>query len=242
MGLITGPKKGDISNLDVTQKAQHRIVIGLSWDEKNLSKGEKLKVALSGLDDVLFGDIFLVKANTDRIMDKMDHSSREEDDPNFDLDLSCLSFDSKGNIISVVDPDAWNAIDQSGKIYHSGDAMAGQFVDETDQLHIESTHDDEQIHIELKDISEDIHDFFIIVQSDCAASFADVLNPEIRVADSMTNKNFLQTKIDGVDNSDGSYGFVYCRIFKQGNDWKVKNISQFCDFQEDWAKYLMQFR
>lgn len=226
MGLITGPQKGQSKKLEITQEARHRIVIGLSWDKKDLSRSQKVEQTLRGIDDILFGSIFLFKANSERIFEKMDTAAREATDQNFDLDLSCYAFDKDGNFKNVVDPDAWNAVDESGKIYHSGDDMVG-----------DQGPDDEQIHIEFKDLPEDLNEFFIVVQSDCAHSFKDILNPEVRIADSMTDKNTLQVELDKLENND-QYGFVFCRIFKKEQDWHVQNISEFCEFEQDWPDFL----
>ncbi len=229
MGVLTGPQKGQQTKLNVTKEAQHRMLIGLSWDANELSSEEKRTQRISSIKDILFGDILLAKANFDRMGQKMDTEGREEHDPNFDLDLSCFALDCDGNIKSVVDPSAWNAIDETGKIYHSGDAETGIYA-----------HDDEQIHIELKDLSTDIEDIFLVVQSDCKHSIDKIKNAQIRVADSMTDKNFLAVDMNELENNE-HFGFVFCRIFKQETEWHVENISEFCKFDEDWNVYLKQF-
>ena len=230
MGLITGPAKGDSAKLDITNEGRRRVLIGLSWDSKDLSKKELLTQTLSSLKDIAFGDITLLKANARRVHEKADLEGQDADDQNFDLDLSCFAFDEKGTFQALVDPVAWNAIDESGKMYHSGEDMTG-----------DGGGDDEQIYVELTGLPEHLHEFFIVVQSDCAHSFDKVLNPMIRVADSKSNANALQVNINQLEHSD-AYGFVLCRIFRDGDDWQITNISTFCAYKEDWPEFLAQFR
>ena len=230
MSTLTGPEKGKISELNVTKEIKHRILIGLSWDPKNLSAKERRKQTLSGIKDVLMGDIVLIKSNLKRINEKMDEEGREENDPNHDLDLSCFAFDGDGVLQSLVDPDAWNAVDKTGQIYHSGDDMTG-----------EGQNDDEQIHIELKDLPKNLHEFFIVVQSDCADTIDKVKNSAIRVSDTMSNKDLLRVNIE-LQNDNNKYGFVFCRIFRDQENWKIHNISEFCDFEENWSEFFKQYR
>ena len=230
MTLITGPEKGQSAELNITEKSQERVLIGLAWDPNTLDKIQEAKQILRGVDDVLFGKIHLFKANVARISEKMDTESRETDDQNFDLDLSCFAFDRDGNFQSLVDPNAWHAIDTTGKIYHTGDDPTGH-----------QGPDDEQIHIELKDLPDNLHEFFIVVQSDCAHSFDKIKNAEIRIADSFTNTNILQSKLN-IAEGNNKYGFVYCRIYKQNNNWMIENISKFCEFDEEWPIFLQNLK
>ncbi len=230
MATTIGPQKGETAVLEVTKEVQHRILITLSWNPKALSDEEIKQIRISGIKDVLFGDILLAKANAERIEDKLDLPGRDKDDIKFDLDLSCLAFNQAGELQVIVDPSAWNAVDESGKIYHSGDDMTG-----------EGHFDDEQIHIELKSLPENIHEFFIIVQSDCSASFDEIVNPHTKIIDSMSNKELLHVNIEKLEDNN-HYGFVFCRIFKDGKEWNVQNISEFCDFEEDWEVFLKKYR
>ena len=93
MSILVGPQPGEKGKLNVTKAAQHRILIGLSWDENDLiTPKEKRVQRVSSIKDILFGDIFLTKFNFDKIDQKMDTEDREENDSNFDLDLSCFIF------------------------------------------------------------------------------------------------------------------------------------------------------
>ena len=230
MGLITGPAKGETAKLNITDEGRRRILIGLSWDSKDLSHKELLTQTLASLNDIAFGDITLIKANIKRIYEKADLEGQDTDDQNFDLDLSCFAFNEQGIFQALVDPLAWNAIDESGKIYHSGEDMTG-----------DGGGDDEQVYFELNELPDNLQELFIVVQSDCAHSFDKVLNPMIRVADSKSDANCLQVNINQLEHSD-AYGFVFCRIFKQNDSWHITNISAFCQYKENWSKFLAQYR
>ncbi len=230
MTTIIGPKKGETALLEITKEAKHRVLIGLSWNPKELSASEKRGQMLSGIQDVLFGNIFLVKANMNRIHEKMDRSGRDTNDPNHDLDLICFVYDENGKMISLVDPDAWNAVDNTGQIYHSGDDYTG-----------EGGNDDEQVHIELRDLPKSIHEFFIVVQSDCTDTIDKIDSPVIRVCDSISNTDLLKVNLEDEKNND-KYGYVFCRIFRDQDDWKIQNISEFCSFEENWEEHFKKYR
>ena len=230
MTTLIGPQKGEVDVLNVTKEAKHRVLIGLSWNPKVLSNSEQRGQMLSGIKDVLFGNIFLVKANLERINEKMDEKGRDENDPNHDLDLVCFVFDQDGKMQSLVDPDAWNAVDATGQVYHSGDDYTG-----------EGANDDEQIHIELRDLPESIHEFFLVVQSDCNDTIDKVDTPVIRVCDTMSNNDLLKVNLEDESGND-KYGYVFCRIFRDQGEWNIKNISEFCDFEEDWEEHFKKYR
>ena len=154
-GLITGPKPSEAIELVLAENSpRQRIVAGLSWnqnDEKasagyvRTNIGNSIGVILRNPD--MLG--YFVK-NPDMMSQKDDDdATRETDDPSFDLDLLCYGFDEDGHCKDYVTPNAYNAIDKSEKIYHSGDDMDGV-----------GDLDDEQIHIELKDIDDHYNHFF----------------------------------------------------------------------------------
>ena len=231
MGVVTGPAKGKSVQIALGESNKERVLIGLRWNANELSKSDKVGQTLSGIKDVLTGPIMMIRANIARLHEKYDdYETREEDDPNYDLDLACFAFDKSGQLHIVVDQDAWNAIDDSGKVYHTGDHETG-----------ESSHDDEQIFIELKGLSEEVSSFFFIVTSDCAHTLGNVDTPEIRFAESKTEKDFLRVRIDQLPEND-RYAYVFCKFYRDSqNNWHVQNISEFASFEENWPEYLKQY-
>ncbi len=231
MGLVVGPQPGNSQSIELVPSTHGRILIGLSWDARDLTDKEKHKVALSGLKDLLSGSIWLLKANYSRLMEKMDKEERDHADANFDLDLSCYLYDDKGEVVGLVAPDAWHAITETGHVYHSGEDMDGI-----------GGPDDEQVYIHTNGLPENIRDVFVVVQSDCAHSLKNVLNPAIHVTDSKADKALLKVQIDKLPDND-KYAFVFCRLHRdESNKWRMTNISHFTDFDQDWPEYLKQFR
>lgn len=217
-------------DLSIANDGLQRLLVGLSWNAKELSNEEKREQILSGVKDVAFGDIFLLRTNIDRIHEKMDLEGRDKDDHNFDLDLCCLTFDKDGNILSLVDPDAWNAIDESGKVYHSGDNMTG-----------EGDIDDEQIYIDINKLPKEIHEIFIFVQSDCKHPIHEINDPKIHLTYSKSNEKIIESAFDK-KTEDDQYGYVFCRIYRNGANWKLEHIDGYCAFEENWAEYFQKFR
>lgn len=93
--------------LNVTQKAEHRVFVGLSWDPNdNPSLGEHLG-ALIG--------------------------KREK---HHDLDLSCYYYDDKKSYLGRVTAETEYHSDASGKIYHSGDNTEGVGSGDDEQISV----------------------------------------------------------------------------------------------------------
>lgn len=224
------PKKNETVPLQVTKKARERILVALNWEPRELTKEEKHNRTLRGLKDVLNGNIFLLAHNIRKIGEKTDSpDGRETSDTAYDLDLCCYGYDRDGNFALLIDTDAWNAIDESGKIYHSGDNMEGY-----------SGHDDEQIYIELKDLPDQYTDFVFVIKSDCAHELDVLETVSARVADSFTNSDLLHIDMAALEDK-GNYAYVFSHIHKRNGEWFLKNISEFTDFENDWPEYLKKY-
>lgn len=109
--------KGQHTPLKVTEKARHRIMVGLGWDPAYVAKLlDKVSEAMGGR--------------------KTHH----------DLDLSCYIYDANTNFIGTVSPDPANTVDTSGKIYHSGDNQEGVGEGDDEELSVELKDLDPAIH------------------------------------------------------------------------------------------------
>lgn len=67
-------------------------------------------------------------------------------DSQHDMDLTCFMYNVQGEFVDYVGSEAQDSMDQSGKVYHSGDDMSG-----------EGQGDDETISVELNALPVDIH-------------------------------------------------------------------------------------
>ena len=155
-------------------------------------------------------------------------------DSQHDLDLTCYIYNAQGEFIDYVGAEAQDSMDESGKIYHSGDDMSGA-----------GDGDDETISAELAQLPPEVHGIVFLVEVRSNHSFACVDAPFARLADGMTDTNLLETSISG-DEAARSNAFVMCSIFKNPDSstgWILYNISEFPDISHiaDWGSYLAQF-
>lgn len=196
------PKKGQHLPLEVTLKARHRIMAGLAWDPANKAS-------------------FIQKAAQAISAKQAEH----------DLDLACFSYDAHSVLISAVSADRAMTVDESGKIYHSGDDEDG--VGEGD---------DEQLSVELKDLDPSIHHLIFTAKIQSGHSFDEIEAAEIRLADGYSNDNFLQTMIDHEHGMHQDI-FIFAHIYRYAEGWNIHNISQYMVASEydDWQKELTKF-
>ncbi|GJL84616.1 MAG: tellurium resistance protein TerZ [Micavibrio sp.] len=194
--------KGDHGPLNVTQKARHRIMAGLGWDPAGKAKlSDKIEKAMGG---------------------KKTHH---------DLDLACFVYDSHNTFISVVSPNQAQDIDASGKIYHSGDNVAG-FGDG----------DDEQVSVELKDLPTDIHHILFIAKIQTGHDFYEVADPEIHLTDGFSNDTLLETPINHEEGHNKDV-FVFAHIYRSGESWQLHHVAEYLcsEENEQWHEELSRF-
>ncbi len=194
--------KGEHGPLNVTQQARHRIQAGLGWDPADKAKlGQKVEQAMGGK--------------------KVHH----------DLDLACFTFDSHNTLVSTVSPEQAQNIDESGKIYHSGDNVEG---------HGEG--DDEQLSVELKDLDPNIHHILFTAKIQTGHDFYDVADPVMRLVDGFGNDMLLETTIDHEEGHDKNV-FVFAHIYRSGESWQLHHVAEYLSSEEnaEWREALSQF-
>ncbi|HPD82822.1 MAG: TerD family protein [Alphaproteobacteria bacterium] len=155
-------------------------------------------------------------------------------DSQHDLDITCYIYNSAREFIDFVGAEAQDSMDQSGKIYHSGDDMTGA-----------GDGDDEFISAELAGVPEDVHAIVFLVEIRSRHTFSDVETPFTRLADGMTDTNLLEIPINH-DEAHDKNAFVMCAISRNQSSptgWMVYNISEYPDISKitDWGTYLAQF-
>ena len=196
------PPRGEKAPLNHTKKARERIVVGLSWDER---------------ED---------KVNRVRGLLKTDSQH--------DLDISCFIYNAAREFIDFVGAEAQDSMDESGKIYHSGDDMTGA-----------GEGDDEFISAELADLPAEVHALVFLIEVKSRHLFSDVEAPFTRLADGMTDNNLLEIHLNHDEAPDKS-AFIMCAISRNESSptgWQVYNISEYPDISQihDWGSYLAQF-
>lgn len=139
-------------------------------------------------------------------LDKMHH----------DLDLTCFAFGADHRLIALVDADAEHNIDESGHIYHSGDDEEGH-----------GPGDDEEISVELKDLPAAIQTLVFTARIKTKQSFTELNNPEIRLVDGYTNRNFLHRALNPPAEYESANSYIFCRIDRAGEDWTFTPLENY---------------
>lgn len=223
-------ENNDYKALDVTKKAQYRVVAALSWEPKELTFGEMNSMFWTGLKNGLGGDWSLFRKNLARIFKKRNpNNDRELKNPEYDLDLACFGFDEQGEFVSHVDHTAIKAIDAYEKFYHSGENVSGF-----------GKHDDEQIHLELKTANDYYSHFIFLIAGNETHNLAQVSQARIRLFDSMSGKIFLEDNICAEDAGDNQV-YVFCHVLFKDGEWLLKHVQDFTQEPEDWMDMLVEY-
>lgn len=199
------PEIGQIVPLNVTQEARRRVVVGLSWDPREDSTMSDRLNMMRGINSTTY-----------------------------DLDLSCFAYDDQGHFLFDVDGSVGNTIDDSGKVYHSGDNVDGS-----------GEGDDEQVSVELLDMPIEVHQIVFLVDIGSAHAFEDVFEPTVRIADGMTNNDFINVRLD--KNGGKNYtACVFARIVRSKDNpdvWNLHHITKFVDMStiDDWSEALFEY-
>jgi len=155
-------------------------------------------------------------------------------DSQHDLDLNCYIYNKAGEFVDFVGAEAQDSMDESGKIYHSGDDMSG-----------EGDGDDERIAVELAELPYDIHAIVFLVEICSNHTFSDIELPTARIADSFTEKDLLSIVINHEGSADKT-AFVMASIYRDNESssgWTLNHIADYPDISkiEDWGSYLSQY-
>ncbi|MEM7618719.1 MAG: TerD family protein [Pseudomonadota bacterium] len=155
-------------------------------------------------------------------------------DSQHDLDLSCYIYNKSGEFIDFVGPEAQDSMDESGKIYHSGDDMSG-----------EGEGDDERIAAELAELPYEIHGMVFLVEISSNHVFADVESPTARIGDSFTETDLLSININH-DGCADKTAFVMAAVYldnQSSSGWNLHHIADYPDITqvEDWGSYLSRY-
>lgn len=166
--------------------------------------------------------------------DKVGIIGRVKGDSQHDLDINCYIYDKAGEFLDFVGSEIQDNIDESGKIYHSGDDQSGT-----------GDGDDEFISAELAELPNEIYAMVFMVEIRSQHVFTQVGAPFARIADGFNNENLLEIVIEG-EQAAHSNCFIMCAIQRDKSSptgWKLYNISEFPDISQikDWGSYLSQF-
>lgn len=226
------PVKGQTVPLRYSPQARQRVNIGVGWDivEVMAKKPEAYvpqPVTEKGINERNSGLPEEENPYVDTIRPEIGHVTHV-----FDADLIALIFDEKRELVDAVSPLPEENVDRSSKIYHSGDERAGVSGD-----------DDEVISVELKDLPDYIHHIVFLVTAQSGHDFAQIVNPQARIVDSLSNRELLNVSMGGKA-AKGMTGFIFAAISRGGETgWVLQNISEYRVDAEigDWAAEVVPF-
>lgn len=192
-------QKGERKTLNVTQTAKHRIMAGLGWDPTS--------------------DISFLEKINDVVAGKKSYH---------DLDLACFLFDRDFNVISHVSADPGKSIDETGKVFHSGDNVEGY-----------GDGDDEEISVELLNLDKNIAHIVFTAEIRTGHDFTEISNPEIRLADGYSDHNFLVTQLENETAKDKS-AYAFTHVYREGDQWAVHYLDKYLNTgsYESWVEQL----
>ncbi len=243
--------------VDLPENGIGRILIGLSWDPEGqefysntatpppadkplpvLGKGavkifykiayfflnapHNIKYAAEGMKETIPQIIDQRKG-----MKADDAPGRDKDFNAFDLDLLCLIFNKDGDLIARVGPDSEEMADETGVVYHSGDNFSGGM----------GGTDDERIYINSKNLPDSYMHFFFVVLSDSSFTLDEISNPCVRIADGMTERDFLRTPLGETPESKTT-GYAFCHLWRQDGKWLLENVDTYSEFETDWPAFF----
>lgn len=155
-------------------------------------------------------------------------------DSQHDLDITCYIYNDKGEFIDFVGAEATESVDESGKIYHSGDDMTGA-----------GGGDDESISVELKELPASIQGIVFLVEVRSEHSFDQVSNIACRLADGMSDKNLFEAEIAD-ESVKGKNAYIFCSVYRSAESvtgWMLNKICKAPPLAEvkHWGNYLAQY-
>lgn len=165
---------------------------------------------------------------------KVSLMERARGDSQYDLDLSAYIYDCDGDFVDVVTPEALDAIDDSGAIYHSGDHQTG-----------EGHGDDESISVELINVPDDVCDIFFLAETSSTHFFGDMAETAIRIADGMNDRDLLYVELDEPE-ADTAIAYVFAHIYRSKDSktgWMLHYIGDFPNIEQidEWGEYFKRY-
>ncbi|MBI1214371.1 MAG: hypothetical protein GC185_00965 [Alphaproteobacteria bacterium] len=246
MATLKGPSKGASGDLIISPSGARRFMVGLSWDAKVPNMDVSIK-APPKPDDTggkivyyltwpfQFLRIFIVSFfkllrlgsySKDMVREKKT-DARDPSIKQFDLDLYCYIYDEAFQLVATVGAKEDKLMDESGKVYHTGDDQSGY-----------GSGDDEQLFVETADLPENYRHFFFVVKSESKYSLDEFINPAVRLCDSKTDVNVLHSTIMPDPEMKRAYNFSFCHVYREGDLWRFQNLDTYTGDGVQWPSYL----
>jgi len=247
MATLKGPSKGASADLIISQAGERRFMVGLSWDaavpDMDVRIGDGPKKGDKGGEFVYyllwpfqFLRIFFIsffkilrmdRYTKDMVRTKKLGEKRDDRVTQFDLDLYCYIFDDVMQSVAIVGAKAERLMDESGKVYHTGDDQTGY-----------GSGDDEQLFVETRELPENYRHFFFVVRSESKYSLDQFINPAVRLCDSKCDRDYLQSTIMPDPEMKLAYNFVFCHVYRDGALWRFQNLDTYTGDGVNWLSYL----
>ncbi|HYD18790.1 MAG TPA: TerD family protein [Patescibacteria group bacterium] len=241
---IATMQPGAVAELPISQEGAKRFLVGLSWDPPQ-QPGVKIKLADRPDDNAVsktayalfapfeflrvlvlsFANLVTFGMFTGKLSKQEDKAGRDKGSEAYDLDLCCYVYDSAMQLKAVVETEDDKLFDPSKKIYHTGEDQGGM-----------GGGDDEVVFVETNGLPADYAHLYFVVKSDSKYDLSQFSNARIRIADSKTGNNVVDCPIS----APGKFNFVFCKVSRAGEGWRVQHIAQPVDEDFAWATALPQ--
>lgn len=208
MATLQGPHPGMKEELVLSKDPPARFLVGISW-------GEKKKPGF-------LESLMTLPAH---IIDGFTRTPGRKDSV-YDLDLDCHIFGDDGVLRAVVTAENDALIDESKKVYHSGDNTSGR-----------GGPDDEQIYVETVGLPDDYRHFVFTVRSGGKYRLDEIPHGRVRLAESKTDTTVLDNEIAPAHGTK-AYGYIFCDVFRENGAWKFMNLDYCVEKKSEWAELL----
>jgi stress response protein SCP2 len=212
-----------------------RIIVGLSWDMRELKKFELPKpefvhhnglayTYVSGLENAIHAiryRLFYKK----HMNPKDDLNVRNAEFEQFDLDLECYIFDEDGQMIEKISPDYTEMHNDNASVFHHGEDYTGI-----------GPLDDEDISFKMNALPDNYHHLLFVVRSDCQFNMDEISNAQIRIFDAYTNEETLVKKIKSEIAEKSLY--VFAHLHRNNNQWMATPVDHYGDYDDDMADFF----
>lgn len=246
MATLKGPAQGATAVLEISEQGARRFMVGLAWDDAAPNMDVRVGNAPKDGDTAgkfvyfilwpfNFLRIFIVSffklMRVDRYAKDQTRSKtgdeRDKTVKYFDLDLYCYVFDDNMQIAAVVGAKEDSLMDESGKVYHTGDDQTGY-----------GAGDDEQIFVETANLPAHYRHFLFVVKSNSKYSLDQFINPAVRLCDSKSDINALHSTIMPDPEMKTAYNYVFCHVYRDRDLWHFQNLDTYTGDGINWMGYL----
>jgi len=155
-----------------------------------------------------------------------------------DLDISCVSVDSGGQIIMADTVYYGDLFNSNGSVSHSGDAVDGA-------TNIQGSGDDERIDVDLKNTPSNVYAmYFILTVATPGVDLSKIQSARVNVVDTQSNMIICQYSTISAGDVNGTALFLMrlCRVHNDLKRWEFSFIGDTDDSARDFGSLIPEIK